>query len=247
MPVAEEKSGGDCGGSVGRRRRRCGGEVIAHLARSYEREDMLFGPLHYLPLLELNVGALDQAAPLAGWELPEAFQTLRCLLEARAGRAGRREYVQVFRLLETFELHEVHAALDHALALGAIGFDAVKHLVCGGWQSAQPIACVRLHPVDLGVRALALESDRPARVVRTLRVSPSPAARPAAVAFASARASPSKRRGACFRAREEHPSRPTPPRRRPANIDAYRTSLRGTVAPLRTYLMQGGKTARSPC
>ena len=124
---------------------------------------MLLGPLHYLPLLELNLGALDQAAPLAGWELPEAFQTLRCLLEARAGRAGRREYVQVFRLLETFELHEVHAPLDHALALGAIGFDAVKHLVCGGWQSAQPIACVRLHPVDLGVRALALEPDRPPR------------------------------------------------------------------------------------
>ena len=82
----------------------CGAEVIARHARSYQREDMVFNPLHYLPLLERKLGALDQAAPLAGWELPEAFHTLRRLMEARAGRAGRREYVQVLRLLETFEL-----------------------------------------------------------------------------------------------------------------------------------------------
>ena len=90
---------------------------------------MVFNPLHYLPLLERKLGALDQAAPLARWELPEAFHTLRRLLEARAGRGGRREYVQVLRLLETFDLQEVHAAVNHALSLGAIGFDAVKHLV----------------------------------------------------------------------------------------------------------------------
>ncbi len=44
-------------------------------------------------------------------------------------KAGRREYVQVLRLLESFELEEVHAAVQDALQLGAIGFDAVKHLV----------------------------------------------------------------------------------------------------------------------
>ena len=57
----------------------CGGEVIARHVRCYEREDMVFDPLHYLPLIEQKLGALDQAAPLAGWELPEAFQTLRRL------------------------------------------------------------------------------------------------------------------------------------------------------------------------
>jgi transposase len=48
----------------------CGAEVIARHARSYEREDFVFDPLHYLALLERKIGALDQAAPLAGWELP---------------------------------------------------------------------------------------------------------------------------------------------------------------------------------
>ena len=107
----------------------CGAEVIARHRRSYEREDLIFDPLHYLPLIERKIGALDQAAPLAGWDLPEVFATLRRLMEARMGKAGKREYVQVLRLLESFRLAEVEAAIGDALKLGAIGFDAVKHLV----------------------------------------------------------------------------------------------------------------------
>jgi transposase len=107
----------------------CGAEVIARHERSYAREDFVFDPRHYLALLEQKIGALDQAAPLQGWDLPEAFATLRRLLEARMGKAGKREYVQVLRLLEAFRLEDVHAAVREALRLGAIGFDAVKHLV----------------------------------------------------------------------------------------------------------------------
>src|SRR3954464_10695360 len=107
----------------------CGAEVIARHPRSYAREDFVFDPLHYLALLERKTGALDQAAPLQGWDLPEAFATLHRLLEARMGKPGKREYVQVLRLLETFRLEDVHAAVREALRLGAIGFDAVKHLV----------------------------------------------------------------------------------------------------------------------
>lgn len=72
---------------------------------------------------------LANAAPLQGWELPQEFATLRRLLEARMGKPGKREYVQVLRLLETFEMDHVHGAVRQALDLGAIGYDAVKHLV----------------------------------------------------------------------------------------------------------------------
>ena len=64
----------------------CGTEIIARHRRSYEGEDTVFDPLHYLPLIERKLGALDQAAPLAGWELPDAFATLRRLMEARSRR-----------------------------------------------------------------------------------------------------------------------------------------------------------------
>ena len=80
-------------------------------------------------MLEKKVGALDQAAPLEGWDLPEAFATLRRLLEARMGKSGKREYVQVLRLLETFDIEDLHGAVNDALRMGAIGYDAVKHLV----------------------------------------------------------------------------------------------------------------------
>jgi len=107
----------------------CGADIIARHPRCYGSEELVFNPVHYLPLLEQKIGALDQAAPLVGWDLPAEFQTLRRLMEARMLKAGRREYVQVLRLLESFEMADLHVAVKNALRLGAVGFDAVKHLV----------------------------------------------------------------------------------------------------------------------
>ena len=44
----------------------CGSEVIARHPRSYQRDDFVYDPIHYLPLLEQKPGALDQAAPPCG-------------------------------------------------------------------------------------------------------------------------------------------------------------------------------------
>jgi transposase len=124
----------------------CGAEVIARHTRSYEKADMVFDPMHYLPLLEQKVGALDQAAPLRGWDLPEEFMTLRRLLEARMGKPGKREYVQVLRLLESFEIGHVHGAVRQALDLGAIGYDAVKHLILCRIERRPPRLDLEIYP-----------------------------------------------------------------------------------------------------
>jgi len=124
----------------------CGAAVIARHRRSYGHADVLLEPLHYLALLERKTGALDQAAPLAGWALPEAFLTLRRLLEARLGKAGRREWVQVLRLLEAFRPEEVEAGVEEALRLGAIGFDAVKHLVLCRVERRPPRLDLEVYP-----------------------------------------------------------------------------------------------------
>ena len=71
----------------------------------------------------------DQAAPLQGWELPEQFDHLRRLLEARMGNKGKREFIQVLRLMEIFEQDLVALAVAQAIQMGAIGFDAVKQLI----------------------------------------------------------------------------------------------------------------------
>jgi len=137
----------------------CGTEVIARHRRSYEKADMVFDPMHFLPLLEQKVGALDQAAPLQGWVLPDEFTILRRLLEARMGRRGKREYVQILRLLETFELGHVHSAVRQALDLGAIGYDAVKHLVLCRIERRPPRLDLDIYPYL--PRAL-VETTRPA-------------------------------------------------------------------------------------
>jgi len=140
----------------------CGTEVIARHRRSYEKADMVFDPMHFLPLLERKVGALDQAAPLQGWDLPDAFATLHRLLEARMGKKGKREYVQVLRLLETFEMGHVQGAIKQALGLGAIGYDAVKHLVLCRVERRPPRLDLDIYPYL--PRAL-VETTRPASYV----------------------------------------------------------------------------------
>lgn len=107
----------------------CRGETIAMHARSYDTADFIYNPLHYLALLEHKSKALDQAAPLDDWQLAECIHRLRRLMELRMGNAGRREFIQVLRLMENFHQHQVEQAVAHALQLGAISFDAVKMLL----------------------------------------------------------------------------------------------------------------------
>ena len=108
-----------------------GAEIIARHPRSYVRGDVVYDPLHYLSLLEKKPGALDQAAPLLGWKLDPAFDELRHLLEARFGHRGKREYIQVLRLLEDFPESQVRVAVREAVKRRLVGFDAVKHLLLG--------------------------------------------------------------------------------------------------------------------
>src|SRR5882757_4739797 len=124
----------------------CGAAMIARHPRSYEREGFIFDPLHYLALLEHKIGAFDQAAPLVGWALPEEFVTLRRLIEARMAKRGKREFVQVLRLLEVFRREDVLAGVREAIARGVIGFDAVKHLVLCRIERRPPRLDLTVYP-----------------------------------------------------------------------------------------------------
>ena len=86
----------------------------------------IYEPLHYLALLEQKPRALDQAAPLQDWVLPEVFDRLHRLLEVRMEHRGRKEYIQVVRLLENFSQAQVEQAIKRAMELGTVGFDAIK-------------------------------------------------------------------------------------------------------------------------
>ena len=133
----------------------CGSEVIAKHPCSYERDDFVYDPIHHLPLLKQKTGALEQAAPLQGWGLPEEFSTLQRLLESRMGRRCKREYVQALRLLETFSQQEMDAAVKDAIRLGAVSFDAVKRLVLCRLEGRPPRPDLELYPYLPRVRVSA--------------------------------------------------------------------------------------------
>jgi hypothetical protein len=97
-------------------------------------------------LLEQKTGALDQAAPLDEWRVADCVHRLRRLMEGRMGRAGRREFIQVLRLMEDFHQHQVEEAVSEALRLGAISFDAVKMLLLARLENRPPRLDLTLYP-----------------------------------------------------------------------------------------------------
>ncbi|MFQ5563377.1 MAG: IS21 family transposase [Parvularculaceae bacterium] len=147
-----------------------GTEEIARHERSYERDDIVFDPLHYLSLLEKKPGALNQAAPLEGWELPDCFAEFRRCAEGRMGKHGKREYIQVLRLLETFRMELVDRAVQEALRLRVISYDAVKQLTLSAVERRPPRLNLESYPflpkADAATTKaqsyLTLMSERPA-------------------------------------------------------------------------------------
>jgi hypothetical protein len=127
----------------------CGADEIARHFRIYGRGQFVFDPKHYLALLEQKPGALDQAAPLQSWTLPEPLQHLRRLLEVRMSNRGKREFIQVLRLMEIFPESIVVAATTDAIRLGALSFDAVKQLVITKVE-AHPPACSPSRRLEAG-------------------------------------------------------------------------------------------------
>jgi len=137
----------------------CDGAQVARHARSYGHGVFVYDPLHYLALIETKPGSLDQAAALQDWDLPPAFQHMRHLLEARMGNRGKREFIQILRLMEIASKEVVAAAVTDAIQLGAIGFDAVKQIV---------LARIERRPAKLNLTAYPY---LPATEVRTTRAA----------------------------------------------------------------------------
>jgi len=96
-------------------------QVLASHARCYERDQDLFDPLHYLPLLEQRPGAFEHAKPLRRWRegWPVSYtRLLHILREAHPDGRGVREFVQVLRLHLEHPASLVAQAITAALESG---------------------------------------------------------------------------------------------------------------------------------
>ena len=76
--------------------------------------------------MERKPGGFDYARPLADWQLPECFATLRRRQERTPDGLGTREFIRVLRLLERCSINELAAAVDYALDIDITDADSVR-------------------------------------------------------------------------------------------------------------------------
>jgi transposase len=100
--------------------------LIASHPRSYAREQDIFDPLHYLPLLEQRPGAFEHAKPLRQWRAhwPATYEQLL----ARLGRQehGLREFVRILQLHGQYPAALIEQAIAQALTYGCVHLDGVR-------------------------------------------------------------------------------------------------------------------------
>lgn len=107
-----------------------GTTLLARHGRCYGREQDIFDPFHYLPLLEQRPGAFDYAKPLKRWreQWPESYTSMLAHLRAKwpEGR-GVQEFVRILMLHQEYSASLVEQAVEHALAIGCVHLDGVMH------------------------------------------------------------------------------------------------------------------------
>jgi transposase len=120
--------------------------VIATHARSYERDEEVLDPHHYLPVLLRKPGAFERATPIVTWPLPPVYDLYRRRLKERhEGSQGIREYIRILMLLKDHPVDEVTAAVEKALSYSISSADGVINLLSQVHQPATEIVSLRVN------------------------------------------------------------------------------------------------------
>jgi len=104
-------------------------QVVARHPRCYERQQEIYDPLHYLPLLAQRPGAFEHAKPLRQWRgqwSPVYEQLLAHLQAAGPEGPGVREFVQILSLHRDHPAALVEQAITEALGHGCAHLDGVR-------------------------------------------------------------------------------------------------------------------------
>jgi len=128
-----------------------GVEVVARHPRSYARQQEIYDPLHYLPLLEQRPGAFEHAKPLRQWRArwsPVYEQLLADLQAKRPEGDGIPEFVRILKLHRDHPAGLVEQAITRALGSRCAHLDGVRLWLHQLEHPETPLA-----PLDL--------SDRP--------------------------------------------------------------------------------------
>jgi hypothetical protein len=113
------------------------GEIVAEHPRRFGRNQTVYDPWHYVPVLARKPGALRNGAPFQGWELPPAMERVRRKLAA--AEDGDRQMVDVLTAVLTDGLVAVEAACAQALRDGVHSSDVILNILARRREPAPPL------------------------------------------------------------------------------------------------------------
>jgi hypothetical protein len=113
-----------------------GEEVVADHPRNFRRDQIVYDPWHYLPVLMKKPGALRNGAPFKDWSLPPALTQVRAKLKSHAD--GDRQFVKVLAAVPDHGLGAVEAACAEALEAGIASGDVILAVLARQRQPAVP-------------------------------------------------------------------------------------------------------------
>jgi transposase len=105
------------------------GQLVVRHPRSYDRDQDIIDPLHYLPLLKQRPGAFEYAQAIRQWRVdwPPVYETFLARLKRRYEPSEAiRQFVEVLSLNRQHPADRVAEAISQALEANMLNADAVQ-------------------------------------------------------------------------------------------------------------------------
>lgn len=112
------------------------GETVADHPRCFKRDQVVYDPWHYLPVLMRKPGALRNGAPFKDWDLPAPLTAVREKLRRHAD--GDRQFVKILGRVPEDGIVAVADACSEALAAGIASGDVVMAILARRRQPPVP-------------------------------------------------------------------------------------------------------------
>ena len=130
-----------------------GDEVVADHPRQFRRDQIIYDPWHYLPVLMKKPGALRNGAPFKDWVLPSALTQVRTKLKQHAD--GDRQFVKVLGAVLDHGLSAVEAACAEALEAGIASGDVILTVLARQRQPPAPPSIITPDALRLKIEPVA--------------------------------------------------------------------------------------------
>jgi hypothetical protein len=113
------------------------GRIVGEHARCFGREQTVYDPWHYVPVLARKPGALRNGAPFKDWVLPANLERVRRKLATVDD--GDRQMVEILTAVLSDDLAAVEAACGEALHEGVHSAAVILNILARRRQPAAPI------------------------------------------------------------------------------------------------------------